>query len=558
MRAIYAAVLLFFVASTLLFAGSFIYMDREKHKVYNYKISLNESDVGSVRIDKFRTEDRIVFKSSSSTPFLQDAIETREKITLDGGHTLESYSREKYYPKEIESVYIEKKDSGISFVSRSGPGFVCLEDMAVGREPFVLKEDSPVTYLPLLESYDFKEGGGQVFEALTVYSPKLPPAKIIVTLTSVKDEYIRIGNKKISAEKLIMRIRNYPQISIWVAKSDKAILKISPRGEGLTITRSFAPYQPKPKGYPYTNDAYVSNNVTFKSNGAELSGTVTIPKGKGRFPAVILVWGDGPQDRGYQGFFDSIADYLSQKGICVLRFDKRGIGASSGSYLSYSAADEIDDITSAAEYLASREYVDPDRIIAAGHAEGADFVLRSISENGKIRSIILMSPDLFFGEKERLEKLIRSSLPENLKSRYLALYEQSLPKTPEKTALVKGNWSSILDRRRFLADSKWRSEARPIREIAKDIKLPVLVIQGRKDEAVYPECASIIDEALQNGGNDARVLVYYANLGRFLSNKVIDFVHKAYYQADKEMMDGMVGWIYREKDKGSSKIGSGK
>ncbi|MCX5679664.1 MAG: alpha/beta fold hydrolase, partial [Candidatus Omnitrophica bacterium] len=400
---------------------------------------------------------------------------------------------------------------------------------------------------------DFKEGGSQIFEALTILSPELPPIKIIVTLTSIKDEYLKIGNRKVRTENIVMKIRNYPQIYIWVAKSDKAIIKIVSPSKGVTIARIFSPYQPKPMTYPYTNDSYISNNVTFKSNGAELSGTVTIPKGEGRHPTIILVWGDGPHDRGYQGFFDSIADYLSQKGVCVLRFDKRGVGSSTGSYLSYSTADEIDDITNAAEYLASREYVDPDKIIAVGHAEGADLVLRSVSEKSKIRLLVLMSPDLFFGEKEKFEKFMRSVLPLNLKSGYSALLEQSFRETPEKTSLTKGNWALILDRRRFLADARWRSEAKPIREVVKDIKLPVLIIQGRKDEAIYPECASIIDEALQEGGNNTRVLVYYAYLGRFLGNKVVDFVHRAYYQADREMLDGIIGWINREEARGLQK-----
>jgi len=547
MRSIYIAVVAFVVGGIFLFVGSFFYMDKERRKVYHYRVSLNGRDVGTARIDKFRTEDRVIYKSSLSYPFLQDAAETKEKIILSSKYILESYSKERCYPKVIESVHIEKKDSGVSCVSRSGPGFVCLEDIAAGKDLIIFKEDSPVTYFPMIEKYDFKEGGPQIFKALTIVSPELPPLKMIIVLTSVKDEYVSIGNKKIMTENLTIRIRNYPRISVWVTKSDRAIIKIATPDKGVAITRAFTPYQPKSKIYPYTKEGYITNTITFKSSGAELSGTVTIPNGKGRYPAVVLVWGDGPQDRGYQGFFDSIADYLSQKGVCVLRFDKRGVGSSAGSYLSYSAADEIGDVNSAAEYLASREYVDPNRIFAAGHAEGADIALRAVSESGKIKSLILMSPDLFFGEKERLEKLIRSALPADLKEGYKALLEQSLRESPEKAATAKSNWVSILDRRRFTADAKWRSEARPIKEVVKNIKIPVLIIQGRKDEAVYPECASIIDEALQEGGNDKRALVYYAYLGRFLGSRISDFVHRTYYQADKEMMDGIVGWINREE-----------
>ena len=183
MKAIYTAVIAFFVAGVFLFIGSFIYMDKEKHRTYHYEISLNGCGVGTARIDKFQTEDRFIYKSSSIRPFLQDAAETREKITLDGKHTLESYSRERYYPKEIESVYIETKDPGVSFVSRSGPGFVCLEDIAVGKDPFIFKEDSPVTYLPIIENYDFSRGKAQGFSSM-IYFPdrEIPPTKRFVTV----------------------------------------------------------------------------------------------------------------------------------------------------------------------------------------------------------------------------------------------------------------------------------------------------------------------------------------------------------------------------------------
>lgn len=549
MRTIYTAVIAFFVAGLILFVGSFIYMDKEKRKVYHYNIGLNGHDVGTIRIDRFRTEDRFVYRSFSSRPFLQDAAEIKEKITLSDKRALESYSKEKYYPKEIESIRIEKNDAGISFVSKAGPGFVYLEDISVGKDPFIFEENSPITYLPIIERYDFREGGSQAFEAITVVSPELPPIRIMVTLTSIRDEYVKINGRKIKTENLVIKIRNYPKGYIWVAKSDKAIIRIDLPGEGVTITRTFTPCQLKPAAYPYTFNGYTSSNITFKSNGTELSGTVTVPKGKGKYPAVILIWGDGPHDRGYWGFFDSVADYLSQKGICVLRFDKRGIGSSAGSYLSYSAADEIEDIKSAAEYLAGREYADPDKIIAAGHAEGAEFALRAVSGSSKIKSLILMSPDIFLGEKGRLKKLIRSSLPSNLINEYSDLLEQSSLETAEKTASAKGNWLLKLEKRRFMADTRWRSNAKPIDEVIREIKLPVLIIQGRKDEAIYPECASIIDRALQEGGNNVRVLVYYAYLGRFLGNTVSDFVHRAYYQADKEMLDGIIGWINRDAPK---------
>ena len=53
-----------------------------------------------------------------------------------------------------------------------------------------------------------------------------------------------------------------------------------------------------------------------------------------RAPAVLLISGSGPQDRdesllGHQPFL-VLADYLTRRGIAVLRLDDRGVGGSTG------------------------------------------------------------------------------------------------------------------------------------------------------------------------------------------------------------------------------------
>jgi hypothetical protein len=61
---------------------------------------------------------------------------------------------------------------------------------------------------------------------------------------------------------------------------------------------------------------------------------LTLPAiGKGRFPGVLLIPGAGPADMNYATrinvkLFWQIAEYLSESGFVVLRYDKRGIGGS--------------------------------------------------------------------------------------------------------------------------------------------------------------------------------------------------------------------------------------
>src|SRR5688572_31067306 len=55
----------------------------------------------------------------------------------------------------------------------------------------------------------------------------------------------------------------------------------------------YRPQKPK-KPYPYKEEEVVIDN---KASNLVLAGTFTKPEGKGRFPAVILITGSGPEDR---------------------------------------------------------------------------------------------------------------------------------------------------------------------------------------------------------------------------------------------------------------------
>ncbi len=73
-----------------------------------------------------------------------------------------------------------------------------------------------------------------------------------------------------------------------------------------------------------------STNAKSRSATGEwkLPGTLTLPTGKGPFPAVVLVHGPGPNDRDETMYsnhmFKDIAEGLGvSRGIAVLRYDKR-------------------------------------------------------------------------------------------------------------------------------------------------------------------------------------------------------------------------------------------
>ncbi len=130
------------------------------------------------------------------------------------------------------------------------------------------------------------------------------------------------------------------------------------------------PQTPKPP-FPYAAEDVKFENAPAK---VTLAGTLTMPKGTGPFPAVVLVTGSGPQDRdetlfGHKPFL-VLADHLTRQGIAVLRYDDRGVGKSTGKFKGATTQDFATDAAAAVAYLHGRKEIDPKRVGVAGHSEG--------------------------------------------------------------------------------------------------------------------------------------------------------------------------------------------
>ena len=121
---------------------------------------------------------------------------------------------------------------------------------------------------------------------------------------------------------------------------------------------------------------YRAEEVTFtnKKEGNTLAGTLTIPDGDGPFPAMVLVSGSGQQNRDEELMnhrpFWVIADYLSRRGVAVLRYDDRGMGGSTGEVLNATSLDFSYDAEAAFDYLLNRKEINVSRVGILGHSEG--------------------------------------------------------------------------------------------------------------------------------------------------------------------------------------------
>ena len=170
--------------------------------------------------------------------------------------------------------------------------------------------------------------------------------------------------------------------------------------EGRIAGFQFVPSLPPAKYDPpaYADPArFEEIEVTVGSPGWPLPATLTLPKGVGPFPALVLVHGSGPNDRdetlGPNKPLKDIAWGLAAKGVAVLRYEKRTrvfgpkLVMESEQASSFTVKEEtIDDALAAVAFLKKAARVDPERIFVLGHSLGGMLVPK-IAAAGKSMGI---------------------------------------------------------------------------------------------------------------------------------------------------------------------------
>jgi pimeloyl-ACP methyl ester carboxylesterase len=146
------------------------------------------------------------------------------------------------------------------------------------------------------------------------------------------------------------------------------------------------------KPYPYREEEVAYDNAL---QNVRLAATLTIPAGQGPFPCALLITGSGPQDRdesllGHKPFL-VLSDYLTRKGIAVLRADDRGVGKSTGVFSGATTADFATDAEAGVTFLKTRSEINPRKIGLVGHSEGGVIAAMVAARNSDIAFIVMMA-----------------------------------------------------------------------------------------------------------------------------------------------------------------------
>jgi uncharacterized protein len=152
---------------------------------------------------------------------------------------------------------------------------------------------------------------------------------------------------------------------------------------------------------PYVETVKHRNLTIDLGNGLKTNAQLTIPViGKGPFPGVIIFPGAGagsvlPPTSPYS----HMAEYLSDRGFVVLRYDKRGVGpnftiSDSNAWGNLTFNNLKQDAEKALSVLLQQPEVNATKkATLIGHSEGTNIPPRVAVDNpDKVRNIVLMSP----------------------------------------------------------------------------------------------------------------------------------------------------------------------
>jgi len=136
--------------------------------------------------------------------------------------------------------------------------------------------------------------------------------------------------------------------------------------------------------------------------GMQTDAELTMPVLANRsLPAILLIHGAGPLDKDHfvppeNRPFREIAEYLSERGFVVLRYDKRAIGAN-GTILdpdlwyNQTMDDLISDANKTLHVLSEQPEVDRNNISVLGVSQGSWIATRVAADNPFLKNVLLLS-----------------------------------------------------------------------------------------------------------------------------------------------------------------------
>ncbi len=283
------------------------------------------------------------------------------------------------------------------------------------------------------------------------------------------------------------------------------------------LSQNNRPQEPK-EPFDYISDDVIF--INYVADSIPLAGTLTFPKNIKNPPVVILISGSGPQNRneelmGHKPFL-VLADYLTNHGMAVLRYDDRGVGDSKGNFQTATTFDFTTDVEAAITYLKSRNDIDKTKIGLIGHSEGGLIAPMIASKNKDVAFIVLLAgpgvngaeiletqsrkagelagtPEAFLEENQKLARIIydiiRTNTDEDIIKTKITKALNDYKTNNPLSVLTPYITPVMIEQQLSILKSKWVCEFIRIepKDYLEKTTCPVLALNGSKDFQVIPK-----------------------------------------------------------------------
>ena len=230
-----------------------------------------------------------------------------------------------------------------------------------------------------------------VGESAELYSPMQTADPIPVSSWSLEGDKLTLDCKSIGL-KISLTRRDSTFVGYWKQAFLKEDITFYPTDTLFSLRRPQTPQPP----YHFDEETVTADYTDSQGNRVHLEGTLTIPRGSAaRYPCLVLVSGSGQQNRDEEIFqhrpFLVIADYLASRGIAVLRYDDRNVGASTGSLDSADTRLFAEDAEAMFNAVRTNPHVDAARLGIGGHSEGGAIAPMVAARNKDVKFVVMLA-----------------------------------------------------------------------------------------------------------------------------------------------------------------------
>lgn len=245
--------------------------------------------------------------------------------------------------------------------------------------------------------------------------------------------------------------------------------------------------------FPFATRATTIDLNLKTAPDVHIAGTLNIPQleiGQAA-PLVVLVSGTGEQNRDASNIVPGYAPHaqwaeiLERRGVATFRYDKRGVGQSGGEWAAMTLTDHVSDIATIISVLTKRPEIDPEQIIVMGHSEGALIAMMLAQQEMPLAGVVLLA-----GPGWELHRILSYQAKNNTERGELS--EADYAAAVQKT---KRDFLALID---SIPNLKSLMDAKPL-ELAANVCVPLLIVQGAEDVQVLPQQAGELAAAAALG-----------------------------------------------------------